>query len=87
MLGGADRDSASLRLVILTPAAPRITTNRRDNACRHRVLVDIPHQRQEIRHIVDGLALETVLENLTRMLVFVVEILRIGNGDTLNRWD
>ena len=44
------------------------------------------HQRQKIRHIIDGLALETVLENLTRMLVFVVEILRIGNGDTLNRW-
>lgn len=44
--------------------------------------MDIPQQRDEIGHIVYRLALETVLEKMAGAIIFLIEILRIGDGDT-----
>ena len=46
--------------------------------------MDISQQRDEIAHIVYGLALETVLEKMAGALIFQIEILRIGNGNALD---
>ena len=48
--------------------------------------MDIPQQRDEIGHIVYRLALETVLEKMAGAIIFLIEILRIGNGNALDGW-
>ena len=48
--------------------------------------MDIPQQSDEIAHIVYRLALETVLEKMAGTLIFQIEILRIGNGNTFDGW-
>ena len=48
--------------------------------------MDIPQQSDEIAHIVYGLTLETILEKMAGAFIFQIEILRIGNGNTLDGW-
>ena len=48
--------------------------------------MDIPQQSDEITHIVDRLALETVLKKMAGAFIFQIEILRIGNGNALDGW-
>ena len=46
--------------------------------------MDIPEEREEINVVVDRLAFETVLEEMTEMLVLLVVVLCIGGTYPLN---
>ena len=48
--------------------------------------MNIPHQSNEIAHIVYRFALETVLEKMARTFIFQIKILRVGNGNALDGW-
>jgi hypothetical protein len=85
MLCIADGHLADYALFILTPTAPCIVAHIPHYSSRNRILVDITQKRDEVCHIVDRLTLKSVLEQVSRVLMSIVVILRIGDGDSPDR--
>ena len=84
MFCGTDWQDAGHVRLIFTPTGPGVVSHVGNYACGDRILVDIPQQRGEILHIVDRFALETILKEMARVLIMLVEILCIGYSDAFH---
>ena len=69
---------------VLMPAAPRIILAFCDTGLR-RVVVDIAHNSEEIRIVLDGLTAIAVLEQMTAALVLFVVVIGIAAGKALHQ--
>ena len=63
-------------------AAPCVVAYLFDDTGSDRVLMDVSQKCDEIGHVIDGLAFETVLKQMTFMLITAIEVYGVGDADT-----
>lgn len=66
------------------PTAPRVVLCAFGNTACNRVLVDVADECQEVIHVVDRLAFESVLKEVAYALITFIEIGCIGDGNALD---
>lgn len=84
MLCATDGHAAGLNTLILPITAPGIVFGLPDEISRDGVLMDVSDERDEVSHIVDGFALEAVLEQLALALVLLVVMDSIRDANALD---
>lgn len=81
MLCSTYRHGASSAASVFHIAAPGVVAYSFDDTCSDGILVDVSQQCDEIGHVIDGLALETVLEQMTFMFITAIEMDGISDAD------